>query len=655
MLKNLSTRKKLLLLPILYVGIVLVSALTFSYYNELVKNRNNAAMQTESFIEMVLNGRISVYQFLRDPSSQTAQHVQNDFGLLSKSVSEFKSSLTVEENRILCDEIVSNSKKYLDYFDDFSQKRINDIQNGIEKESSEINDIIKNMANTGKILEHKLAEINKSALLLKEEASNTLVIVLIIIAVVSIIVFIIFSMLISNIIVSALDDFKNGLLSFFAFLNRKTKTVESLNSSSNDEFGEMAKIVNENITDIQEGLIKDTKAVEDALIIVSQARKGNLGVQLNTKANNPQLIELSDALNSMISGIKTNIDSISVVLKEFSNYKFINKVDPKNLEGDMFELISNVNFLTDEVSGLLKESLSIGLTLDDASDKLILNVDSLNRSSNEAAASLEETAAALEEITSTIINNAENVSKMSLYANELGDSAKKGQALAQNTTTAMDEITEQVTLINESISIIDQIAFQTNILSLNAAVEAATAGEAGKGFAVVAQEVRNLASRSAEAAKEIKNIVESATSKAAHGKSISADMIKGYDSLLINITKSTEMITEISNASKEQETGITQINDAVTQLDKQTQENASTATQTLDIAIQTDTIAKEIVADANAKEFLGKSDAKIVTSKKEQGTPKILKELNSVKATPKKETPKKIITSNKSDDEWESF
>ena len=172
----------------------------------------------------------------------------------------------------------------------------------------------------------------------------------------------------------------------------------------------------------------------------------------------------------------------------------------------------------------------------------------------------------------------------------------------------MDEITNQVNLINEAIMIIDQIAFQTNILSLNAAVEAATAGEAGRGFAVVAGEVRNLASRSAEAAREIKQLVENATNKANEGKYISSSMIKGYDELLENINKSTLMINTITNLSTNQEKGILEVNNIIDDLDSQTKLNGSIMNQTYDIAIQTDKIAKNIFNEANNKNFIGKEE-----------------------------------------------
>ncbi|WP_226813974.1 methyl-accepting chemotaxis protein, partial [Aliarcobacter butzleri] len=142
--------------------------------------------------------------------------------------------------------------------------------------------------------------------------------------------------------------------------------------------------------------------------------------------------------------------------------------------------------------------------------------------------------------------------QMAKLSSEVTASASQGEKLANETTVAMDEINNQVHLINDSISVIDQIAFQTNILSLNAAVEAATAGEAGKGFAVVAQEVRNLASRSAEAAREIKAIVENATNKANQGKEIATNMIDGYKELNQNISQTINLISDIEMSSKEQ-------------------------------------------------------------------------------------------------------
>ncbi|MFX4236572.1 methyl-accepting chemotaxis protein, partial [Aliarcobacter butzleri] len=186
----------------------------------------------------------------------------------------------------------------------------------------------------------------------------------------------------------------------------------------------------------------------------------------------------------------------------------------------------------------------------------------------------------------------QNIAQMAKLSSEVTKLANDGENFANQTTVAMDEINNQVNLVNEAISIIDNIAFQTNILSLNAAVEAATAGEAGKGFAVVAQEVRNLASRSAEAAQDIKTIVENATIKANQGKSIATNMIGGYKELNHSISQTINLINDIQNASKEQLSGIEQINDAVTQLDRQTQQNASIATQTQDIAIVADEIAK---------------------------------------------------------------
>jgi len=259
---------------------------------------------------------------------------------------------------------------------------------------------------------------------------------------------------------------------------------------------------------------------------------------------------------------------------------------------------------------MLVDNKSNGLTIGNSSEILLRNVDTLNRNSNSAATALEQTAAALEEMTGNISSNTNNIIQMSNLASNVTDSARKGELLSNQTTKAMNEIDQEVNAINDAITVIDQIAFQTNILSLNAAVEAATAGEAGKGFAVVAQEVRNLASRSAEAANEIKTLVQNATDKANGGKKISDEMINGYSTLNESISQTIELIKNVELASKEQLTGIEQINDAVNSLDQQTQQNAAIASQTHGVALETDNIAKLIVTNADEKKFIGKNDIK---------------------------------------------
>jgi len=254
---------------------------------------------------------------------------------------------------------------------------------------------------------------------------------------------------------------------------------------------------------------------------------------------------------------------------------------------------------------------------------------------------------------------------MAKYAQTVTQSVSSGHQLANQTTLAMDEINTEVTAIHEAITVIDQIAFQTNILSLNAAVEAATAGEAGKGFAVVAQEVRNLASRSAEAANEIKALVENATTKANSGKKIADNMIDGYAGLNDNINKTIKLISEVESVSKEQQSGIEQINVAIAQLDRQTQQNAQVASETKNVAIQTQSISKDVLDDASSKQFIEKRDPN--NRSKYTGEEKRKKRKNhidqeAVKKEPvrtvtKKATSTKIepITSKQNDDEWASF
>ena len=645
MLKNISTKIKLMLLPTAFIGIVIISALIFTYFNRITEQRTDAANQTDLFIQQVLKGRISVYQFLRSPDEAKAKIVKDDFELLINHVLDLKSKLGIQENKDLCDLIVNESKNYIKTFDELAQKRIPEYKNGIEKESPEILTVIKQISEIGLNLEKQLKQINTNATEAKKDAVNTMNIVLIAIAIVAIIFFLSFSLLLSNQLIATINNFQKGLLSFFGYLNKESTNVEMLDDANHDEFGAMAKIVNQNIIKTKNSIDSDNLFLEEIKQIILTIKDGFLNKRLDNKTQTQSLEELRHHINDMLTSLQsrvcTNINDISLALEKYANLDFTYRI-----KGCNSGVTVGLNNLANIINDMLVENKSNGLTLDSSSVILLKNVDTLNRNSNEAAAALEETAAAVEEISSNISNNTNNIVKMSQLASSVTDSASKGEKLANQTTDAMNEIDKEVNAINEAITVIDQIAFQTNILSLNAAVEAATAGEAGKGFAVVAAEVRNLASRSADAAKEIKILVETATKKADQGKRISEDMISGYKMLNDNISQTIELIKNVEGSSKEQLAGIEQINDAISALDQQTQQNAIIATQTYEVAIQTDTIAKLVVSNANAKEFIGKNEV----------TAKVLENKSAPQQTLGKSQPQvKKPTSNTNNDEWASF
>ena len=407
------------------------------------------------------------------------------------------------------------------------------------------------------------------------------------------------------------DSVKRGVENFFAFINFEKDDIELIKVNSNDELGMMSRIINTNIENTKINIQKDRSLITDTIRVTNAINKGYLNTKIELGSSNPSLNELKDIINEMLETLNSNISNILKVLTSYSKLDFRPKLAENNLEGIIKELEKDVNILGDVITQTLLENKRIGITLSNNANILTNNMQGIASAANSQAASLEETAASLEQITSNITNNTQTTTQMANYGNKVKTSISLGQELANKTVISMEEINSQTSAINEAITIIDQIAFQTNILSLNAAVEAATAGEAGRGFAVVAGEVRTLASRSAEAAKQIKNLVENAQRKTQEGKDIASDMIKGYSQLNENITTTLELIQNVTTASKEQASGMIQINDAVNSLDQITQLNAQNASSANEIAQKTLVISNTIIEQADAKEFNGKDSLRV--------------------------------------------
>ena len=612
MFQNMSINSKLRLnLVIVFIGMVILmidvyysmQKLDNEYKNTQVLQKEASALKSMLISGLTINSEKGV--LIVDPSSKTAieimkketKHLEQININLSKSNSTLSNSLNsyISNFNNSAIKLISNAEQNNPFSIEYS--------NNVLKEWRILKDEIKNA------LKKENVKI-KNSIEHYEELKNSTILWITIRSLISLLIMFIINKMIAKGISDSIHGLSTYLHSFFSFLNGKSIDVQELKLVSNDEISDMAKEVEYNIKHIKETISEDRTLINEAEIVLGRACNGWFSQTIQNSTQNKSLMEIRDGINNMINNMKSRFLDINSQLDEYSNHNYMNEFKVDGIEkGGVFEdFIKDVNKLQVSITNILIENKSHGLTLDHSSDILLENVDTLNINSTNAAAALEETAAAIEEISHNISNNTKNVLKMASFASGVTSSVHEGQSLAKETTNAMDDINSEVTAISEAITVIDQIAFQTNILSLNAAVEAATAGEAGKGFAVVAQEVRNLASRSAEAANEIKNLVQNATDKANNGKVISDKMINGYIKLNENISKTVDLISDIEIASKRQQTGIIQINDAINSLDKQTQENASIAAQTHGVAVETDTIAKLVVSNANEKEFNGKND-----------------------------------------------
>jgi methyl-accepting chemotaxis protein len=298
----------------------------------------------------------------------------------------------------------------------------------------------------------------------------------------------------------------------------------------------------------------------------------------------------------------------------------------------------------------------------------------LSQRTEEQSSSLEQTASSMEEMTSTVKQNADNASQANQLAVAARDQAEKGGAVVARAVTAMTEINAASTKIADIIVVIDEIAFQTNLLALNAAVEAARAGEQGRGFAVVASEVRALASRSATAAKEIKELIQDSVSKVGDGASLVTQSGQTLEQIVSSVKKVSDIVAEIAAASREQSAGIDQVNKAVMQMDEMTQQNAALVEQATAASQSMAGQAGDLNGMMERYRLSGGAEApvrpistgssepvlKAVASSTPQRastrtfTPRLAKPVAAAPPPPRETKPQKAATSGSSDD-WEEF
>jgi methyl-accepting chemotaxis protein len=332
------------------------------------------------------------------------------------------------------------------------------------------------------------------------------------------------------------------------------------------------------------------------------------------------------------------------------------------MDAEFGDIARSLNGFVDKLHAIISNTKSLSGAMSHGSLEIARGNDDLNQRTQEQAAALEETASSMEEMTATVRQNADNARQANQLSSNARSHAEKGGAVVQRAVGAMEEINASSRKISDIIGVIDEIAFQTNLLALNAAVEAARAGEQGRGFAVVASEVRNLAQRSASAAKEIKELIVDSVDKVRAGSALVDESGKTLAEIRDAVNKVSDIVAEIAAASEEQAQGIDQVNNAITQMDSMTQQNAALVEEATAASKQLEQQGQELVAQVSqfrTREGHSVSAAKPVVVSKPVAVVKPIKKPTRVASVPARPAaaPKPVAMAKASghDANWQEF
>ncbi|MBF5040756.1 MCP four helix bundle domain-containing protein [Methylophilus sp. 13] len=332
------------------------------------------------------------------------------------------------------------------------------------------------------------------------------------------------------------------------------------------DFSTLAKSVNNMVT----GLLEMN---QQSMQVVKGFGEGNFDIPLQRWPGKKG--EINDTVEQVRANLKGLIGDINGLTEAAGEGRISVRADASQHKGDFRKIVEGVNHTLDMIVEPIIAVTEAVETITTAANEISSGNADLSARTEQQASSLEQTAASMEELASTVKQNADNAKQANQLALTASGVAVKGGQVVNEVVATMSAINESAKKIEDIISVIDGIAFQTNILALNAAVEAARAGEQGRGFAVVAGEVRNLAQRSASAAKEIKELIADSVNKTTEGTKLVENAGSTMDEVVSSVQRVADIISEISAASIEQTTGIDQVNQAVTSMDETTQQNAA--------------------------------------------------------------------------------
>jgi methyl-accepting chemotaxis protein len=341
-----------------------------------------------------------------------------------------------------------------------------------------------------------------------------------------------------------------------------------------DEMGRPLKVV-QFAVDITEQKRAQNKVEQ----LIEAAAAGQLSERIASEEFTGASKELTVSVNRLLDSMSTPLHEAQHVLASVAANDLTREMTG-SYQGEFDKIKTSINSVVHNMSQTLWAVREAGESVLLASEHITQGNEDLSRRTSEQASALEETSASMEEMTSTVKQNADNAKQANQLAVASRNTADKGGAVTKRAVEAMGEINQSSKKIADIITVIDEIAFQTNLLALNAAVEAARAGEHGRGFAVVAAEVRNLAQRSATAAKEIKGLINESIQRVTDGSELVHQSGTTLEEIVSSVKRVTDIIEEISAASQEQASGIDQVNKAIMSMDSTTQQNAALVEET---------------------------------------------------------------------------